>query len=118
MQAAGNQQAFKRVRAETRLSSEDAKDLIETQVDHEGEFAYNMPEEEIACVRASSLQVPSLAEQFRRQLRTGVLALGLPSALGHDGLLCPALGRDRLVCDRDDRLLDVQARREGSSRRQ
>ncbi|KAJ8294009.1 Glutamine-dependent NAD(+) synthetase [Rhodotorula toruloides] len=48
MQAAGHEGAFQRVRAETRLSSEDAEDLIETQVDHEGEFEYNMPEEEVA----------------------------------------------------------------------
>ncbi|GAA5985841.1 hypothetical protein JCM11641_005317 [Rhodosporidiobolus odoratus] len=47
MQAAGNQTAFERYRAETRLSSEREEDEMH-EVEKEGEFRYNRPEEEIA----------------------------------------------------------------------
>lgn len=50
MQAAGNQEAFLRARAETRLSTDQDEDLVDAIVDKEGEFRYNLPEEEIACV--------------------------------------------------------------------
>ncbi|GAA5917344.1 hypothetical protein JCM8208_000995 [Rhodotorula glutinis] len=48
MQAAGNQEAFLRTRAETRLSTDQDEDLVDAIVDKEGEFRYNLPEEEIA----------------------------------------------------------------------
>ncbi|GAA6053129.1 hypothetical protein JCM3770_002867 [Rhodotorula araucariae] len=48
MQAAGNQTAFLRQRADTRLSSEKEEDLIDAVLEKEGEFRYNLPEEEIA----------------------------------------------------------------------
>ncbi|GAA6035581.1 hypothetical protein JCM8097_004912 [Rhodosporidiobolus ruineniae] len=47
MQAAGQQTKFERYRAETRLSSE-REDEDAGEVEHEGEFKYNRPEEEIA----------------------------------------------------------------------
>lgn len=50
MQAAGNETVFVRQRAETRLSTEQDEDLVDAVVDKEGEFRYNLPEEEIACV--------------------------------------------------------------------
>ena len=50
MQAAGNQEAFLRARAETRRSTDQDEDLVDAIVDKEGEFRYNLPEEEIACV--------------------------------------------------------------------
>ncbi|GAA5917535.1 hypothetical protein JCM6882_001721, partial [Rhodosporidiobolus microsporus] len=48
MQAAGNQGAFERFRAETRLSNEREDEIEGHEVEKEGEFRYNKPEEEIA----------------------------------------------------------------------
>ncbi|GAA6017288.1 hypothetical protein JCM11491_000618 [Sporobolomyces phaffii] len=49
MQAAQNQVAFERMRAETRLGTDDGNDLVELVVDQPRiDFKYNLPEEEIA----------------------------------------------------------------------
>ncbi|GAA5888101.1 hypothetical protein JCM5296_005433 [Sporobolomyces johnsonii] len=49
MQAAGHQVAFKRIRADTRLSTEEDVDMIDAVIDKpKVEFTYNLPEEEIA----------------------------------------------------------------------
>ncbi|GJN90450.1 hypothetical protein Rhopal_003461-T1 [Rhodotorula paludigena] len=48
MQAAQTDKVFHRCRAETRLSSDCDEDLAAAVLDKEGEFKYNLPEEEIA----------------------------------------------------------------------
>jgi len=49
MQASQYQGKFDRFRAETRLSNEREEDLLDGyEVEKEGEFEYNKPEEEIA----------------------------------------------------------------------
>lgn len=116
---ASQSQPYGRLRCPERLGTASLVDVYDLEVTQPGEFKYNTPEEEIACVAASTgvrrnrLLTPSCS-----QIWTGVLVVGLPTALEDPGVLCPAQRWDRQLCDRDDRLLYVHPRRQGVYGRQ
>lgn len=73
LQAAGNQAAFQRCRADVRLGKElnyADVDSDDNENEHSREFKYNLPAEEVACVlpfptRESATDADNLARAFR-----------------------------------------------------